>query len=358
MEMIKKEIASDGPLTVARYMELALGDAEHGYYATRDPLGRHGDFITAPEVSQMFGELIGLWAATVWEGLGRPAPIILAELGPGRGTLIADALRATDVMPDFNAAVHLHLIDTSPVLRRCQAATLAGHAPVWHESFDSLPDGPVIVIANEFFDALPIRQFAHRKGAWAERRVTSADGGLAFTETPLTDTEMPTGAPREAPLGAVWEASPAGRTTAAALGARIEGQGGAALIFDYGHGGGLGDSFQAVRAHKYADPLDQPGETDLTAHVDFGALAQAACAAGAVAFGPVAQGRLLLTLGLAERAAMLTTDAEPEIQARIQSEVRRLVAPTEMGAIFQALALAAPGAPVPPGFEDAQAMAC
>ena len=357
MEAIEREIAANGPLTVARYMELALGDPDHGYYATRDPLGSAGDFVTAPEVSQMFGELIGLWTAVMWDRLGRPTPLILAELGPGRGTLMADALRAGAVMPGFCVAVRLHLIETSPALRGCQADTLASHGPTWHESFDALPDGPAIVVANEFFDALPILQFVRRKDAWAERRVGWGDGGLAFTEAAVAQSEIPPGAPTKASPDAVWEASPAQRAIAAAMGARIADQGGAALIIDYGHGGGLGNSFQAVRGHRYADPLAAPGEADLTAHVDFGALAQAASATGAVAHGPIAQGRFLLALGLAERAAKLTAGADEETRARIESEVRRLTAPTQMGTLFQALALTAPDAPAPPGFENSLAAA-
>ncbi len=277
-----------------RFMARALA----AYYAARDPFGAAGDFITAPEISQAFGECLGLWAAITWELMGRPDPVVLAELGPGRGTLMADALRAVrEVAPAFHAAARVHLVESSPRLAAAQRARL-GEAARWHESVGTLPEGPAILLANEFFDALPIRQFVRRGGAWLERFV--ADG--RFIETPADPAPLPA----EAPDGAVFELSEAGRALAAALAGRVATQGGAALILDYGPAeSGFGDSLQAMRAHGAADPLAEAGSVDLTAHVDFAAVAAAARESGAAVHGPLPQGLFLQRLGLMTRAAML-----------------------------------------------------
>lgn len=347
--LIAEEIAASGPVTVARFMELALAHPGHGYYVTRDPLGARGDFITAPEVSQMFGELIGLWAAVVWEQMGRPDPFVLAELGPGRGTLMVDALRAGRAQAGFVEAARVHLVETSPVLRACQGEALGAHSPSWHAGIADLPSGPAIVIANEFFDALPVRQFQRRGGCWVERRVGLVDGALAFVpgDTPATDPTLPA----DAPDGAIAERMAVGVPIAAALARRLAKDGGAALVIDYGHDGGRGDTLQAVRRHGYAPVLEAPGAADLTAHVDFAQLRAAAEDAGAACFGPISQGRFLLMLGIAQRAERLCRGRDTETRRRIEAAVRRLIAPSEMGTLFKVTALAAPGLGAPPAFE-------
>jgi NADH dehydrogenase [ubiquinone] 1 alpha subcomplex assembly factor 7 len=354
--IIAQEIETSGPIPVARFMELALAHPEHGYYRTRDPLGRSGDFITAPEVSQMFGEMLGLWAVVMWEGLGRPDPFILAELGPGRGTLMADALRAAQVRPGFIGALRLHLVETSDVLAARQKETLAAYEPTIHTDMADLPPGPIIVIANEFFDALPIRQVVAQSGGWGERRISFDPGpppAFVFTDGPLTDPfDPPDGLERPAPLGAVFEFCPAALSIARALGARTGGPQSAVLIIDYGHGrSAFGETLQAVHGHRHADPLAEPGAADLTAHVDFAALARAAPEGGAAVHGPVGQGRFLSAIGIDARAERLAAGADPETARGIEAAKRRLTAPEEMGTLFKAMALTCPGAGIPPGFE-------
>ena len=340
--------ASPPPERLDRFMARAVA----AYYAARDPFGRQGDFTTAPEISQAFGECLGLWAAVVWESMGRPDPVLLAEAGPGRGTLMADALRAVaEVAAPFRAALRVHLIETSPLLREAQRATLGTAVAAWHEDLAALPPGPAIVLANEFLDALPIRQFVRRGGAWAERHVQAG----RLVELPPED---PPPLPADAPEGTVFEASPAAREAAAALGARLAAQGGVALLLDYGGEGGFGDTLQAVSRHGRADPLaSPPGSVDLTAHVDFAAVAMAARAAGAAAHGPLPQGLFLQRLGLMSRAAILARSAalagRRDQAGLILSGAERLVAPEGMGRLFKALCLCHPGLPVPPGFTPA-----
>jgi SAM-dependent MidA family methyltransferase len=351
-------IQTEGPMPLGRYMALALGHPTHGYYATRDPLGAAGDFVTAPEVSQMFGELIGLWAAEMWAGLGRPAPVKLVELGPGRGTLMADALRAARAMPAFAGALEVHLVETSPVLAAAQRARLAdARTPVrWHEALSAVPPGPAIVLANEFVDALPVFQLQARSGAWHERMVgVSADGLiLALAPAPVPGPALPEllrGA--DAPAdGAVHEWRPAGEALTAELAARFAAAPGAALIVDYGHAEtGFGDTFQAVRRHRAADPLAAPGEADLTAHVDFAALAGTARGAGAAVFGPMEMGAFLGGLGIRLRAERLAAGAGPAAKADIAAALARLTDPAEMGSLFKVMAIASPGTPPPPPFD-------
>jgi NADH dehydrogenase [ubiquinone] 1 alpha subcomplex assembly factor 7 len=341
-------IRRDGPLRLDQYMDLALHDATHGYYATRDPLGAGGDFITAPEISQVFGELIGLWCAVTWQMLGCPTPLRLVELGPGRGTLMGDLLRAAGAVPGFRDAVSIHLVETSPVLRARQRALL-GDKPVWHAGLDQVPDGPMLLVANEFFDALPIRQFEKSAGIWRERRVgLDPAGGFAF----VAGEEAPAGliAPAVAGAGdgAIAEICEAGRALAAAIGRRIAADGGAALIVDYGAERSRdGESLQAVKAHAYHPALDDPGAADLTAHVDFPALAGAA--PGVSAHGPVPQGMFLLRLGAAERIATLA-QASPDQAEQIRKAANRLIDPRQMGTLFKVLCLAPRSLPTPPGF--------
>ncbi len=348
-------IAETGPITVADYMAHCLGDPEYGYYLAREPFGPAGDFVTAPEISQMFGELIGASLAEAWNAAGRPATVRLVELGPGRGTLSADMLRTLRLVPDLVAAATLHLVETSPRLRAIQAETLIA-APVgthWHDRLDTVPAGFTLAVANEFFDALPVRQFVRTDTAWQERVVgLDADGRLAFGLGPgaLAACELPPRL-REAPAGSILEVSPASIAVMQTLADRIARDGGAALVIDYGHAvTGLGETLQAVARHAYADPLEAPGEADLTAHVDFAALARAARSAGAAAHGPIGQGAFLSALGLAQRAARLSRGADAATRAAIAAAADRLAAPGEMGTLFKVLAVTPQGAAPPPPF--------
>ncbi len=345
-------IRADGPITIAEFMTACLADPEHGYYMRREPFGRDGDFITAPEVSQMFGELIGAWAAATWMAMDRPERLVLAELGPGRGTLMADLLRAAATVSGFAEAAEIHLVETSPRLREVQKATLAaaGIYAAWHDAFLEIPAGPMILVANEFFDALPIRQLIHTADGWAERMVgLAADGHLAFGLRPLGMPEKPgTRARPQAPRGEITEACPAAGAIMTGIATRLVIQGGAALVIDYGYeAGNFGDTLQAVRRHRFDDPLAAPGEADLTAHVDFAALAAAALAAGATARPLLTQGDFLLRLGLLERAGALGHGKDAGAQAAIQAAVERLAGDKGMGTLFKVLALSAPALVLP-----------
>lgn len=306
----------------------------------------------------MFGEMIGVWLADCWINQGRPDPVNLVELGPGRGTLMADALRATARVPGFHAALRLHLVETSPALRARQAAALQSFSPTWHDRFDDVPNGPTLLVANEFFDALPIRQFIRTPAGWAERKVgLNAQGEMAFTFDPAPGGALLTPLhldPRIAP-GAIAETCPAGIAIAAEIGRRVAAHGGAALIVDYGYDGpAIGDTLQALRAHQPVPVLDGPGTADLTAHVDFTALAQAAVKAGATAHPGVGcsveQGALLASLGIATRAAALAARATPAQQADIRAALARLTEAGAMGRLFRAIAITGPGTPAPAGF--------
>ncbi len=359
-ELLARRIRAQGPLTVAEFMAEALGHPEYGYYATRDPLGRRGDFTTAPEISQIFGELIGLWCVDLWDRMGRPAPFILAELGPGRGTLMADALRAARIIPAFLDALRLHLVETSPVLRRTQHRALRRFAPSWHDSIGGLPAGPLLIIANEFIDALPIRQLVKTDSGWHEKLIglsAEADAlAFALSPGPAPSAVLVPEFLRAAPPGSVYEISPAGLAVADTIARRLADGGGAALIIDYGHAErGCGDTLQALRRHKRHDPLQNPGVADLTAHVDFAALAETAAAAGAAVWGPVTQGAFLQSLGIAARADRLLAAATPAQAADIGTACRRLIDAKEMGTLFKVLCIAAPTLPPPAGFHQAEA---
>ena len=343
-------LAREGEITVARYMAEALGHPEHGYYIRRDPLGEAGDFTTAPEISQMFGELLGLWCVETWERMGAPARVVLAELGPGRGTLMADALRAARGRLAFREALALHLVETSPALRADQARRLAGARAQWHEDIAQLPPGPTIVLANEFLDALPVRQFVRAPAGWRERVVVWNEDArhLEFSAGRSATTENIPSLPREAPDGAIVEFAPAASALVATLARRFAAEGGAALFVDYGYALSPGEarnwsgSLQAVRRHAFVDPLSDPGECDLTAHVDFAALGEAAQIAGCRAHGPVTQGAFLSALGIAARAETLAATAEPQARAVIAAALHRLTAVREMGALFKAFAVSDP----------------
>jgi SAM-dependent MidA family methyltransferase len=345
-------IREEGPLRVDRYMQLCLHDPDDGYYAVRPALGADGDFITAPLVSQMFGELLGLWAAQVWADAGAPSAVRVVEMGPGDGTLLADALRAAGrAAPAFAAALDLWLVETSPPLRERQRMALGPHAARWAEQLDEVPGGaPLILIANELLDCLPARQFLRdADGRWGERRVgLDGAGRLAFGLSPAPrDFAPPPGLEDVAP-GVVVEVSPAQAALGAEIGARITRDGGAALLIDYGRDRPEpGDTLQALRGHRKVDPLDAPGAADLTVHADFPAVLAAARQAGA-STALLAQGEFLRRLGVEARAAALAA-ARPDRAKTLARQVHRLTDPMEMGALFKAAAIFSGPAP-PPAF--------
>jgi NADH dehydrogenase [ubiquinone] 1 alpha subcomplex assembly factor 7 len=392
---LKRRIAARGPLPLPDFIEAALHDDERGYYRTGDPLGARGDFITAPEISQVFGELLGLWAAAVWDALGRPNPVAVVELGPGRGTLLRDALRAIgQSLPALLPAVRLHLVETSPILRRAQGRALEEvpleRPPAWHERLAEVPPAPTLLIANEFFDVLPVHQYVRTAQGWAERRVGldlgparprdrgrppastdtdgqeaaaggaggeaaaggAAEGGgrLAFVPVPVETPDLPP-AMGDAGCGEIVEVCPAAERLAEAIAARIARQDGAALIIDYGPSRSTpGDSLQAVSGHRPAGVLDTPGAADLSHHVDFAALARRATGAGARCWGPIPQGLLLGRLGAAERTQALA-EAAPDKAEAVAGAVRRLMHPARMGLLFKALAITRADVAALPGFE-------
>ncbi len=358
LPLLTRRIALSGPISIASFMAEALGHPEHGYYITRDPLGSAGDFTTAPEISQMFGEMVGVWLADCWLRLGSPDPVTLVELGPGRGTLMADALRATRRVPGFHAALRLALVETSPALRARQAAILGGYAPQWHDSLADVPAGPMLLVANEFFDALPIRQFVRSPRGWAERKVGLDGGGnLCFMlePAPVAAALHPVFADPRIPSGAVAELCPAGIAAAREIGQRLATAPGAALLIDYGYAGpAIGDTLQALQAHQMVPVLDDPGLADLTAHVDFTALAQAAQQLGAESHpGPghaLDQGDLLRALGIEARAAALCRHATAQQATDIAAALARLTEPGQMGRLFKTIALTSPGFGLPAGF--------
>jgi SAM-dependent MidA family methyltransferase len=350
---IAELIAAQGPISVAQFMALALHDPQEGYYATRDPLGR--DFTTSPEISQMFGELLGLWCAQAWADQGSPKKLRLVELGPGRGSLMADALRALKRIPAFLAGAEIVLIEASPVLREMQERRLSasGVTITWKSRFDeALADRPLFLLANEFFDALPIRQYVRKGGRWHERMVVAKKGELAFALAPIATppAAVPT-ARADAPEGGIFEIAPSALSLMEEIGRIIAAQGGAALVLDYGYGetAGHGETLQAIAGGGFADPLAEPGTADLSAHVDFAALTEAARRGGAAPFGPVAQGAFLSALGLCARAAQLAK-ANPAEASAIHAAAQRLIGESAMGRLFQALSVLPPEAAPPSGF--------
>ncbi|MCC7259535.1 MAG: SAM-dependent methyltransferase [Alphaproteobacteria bacterium] len=333
-----EEIARDGPISVARYMELALGHPQYGYYMKRDPLGAAGDFTTAPEISQVFGELIGVWCIHAWRQMGKPARMPLVELGPGRGTLMRDLLRAASSLPEFRDALEVHLVEMSPALKALQRDTLAEENIVWHETLDTLPEGRALFVANEFFDALPIHQYEKCGDGWYERKlVLDATGHLVFTRAAMPAAIREQDGAKE---GDILERSPLSTRIMGTIARRIATQGGAALVVDYGYGAGKwGDSLQAVKAHHYHPVLEAPGTADITAHVDFAALAQGAVNAGAKPWGPITQRQFLNAMGIGPRLLQLLKVAPPELREILSSGVERLIAIDQMGALFRVLAV-------------------
>ena len=323
-----------------RYMALCLGHPEHGYYMSRDPFGARGDFITAPEISQVFGELIGVWCAAAWAAMGAPDPFNLIELGPGRGTLMSDILRAAKVMPGFREAARVHLVETSPVLRRRQEEKLG--AATWHDSAFGPPDGPSLVIANEFFDALPIRQFERRDGRWLERAAGLEAGRLALGLIETGDLGA------EGADSNIIEFSPARAEVAFEIGRRLARHPGAALIIDYGHvQSAPGDTLQALRGHRFVPVTEAPGECDLTSHVDFEALGKALADGGAAVWPALTQRAFLLAMGLEQRTHILMSKAEGGPRQALERALTRLADPAQMGNLFKVLAATSPGLATP-----------
>jgi SAM-dependent MidA family methyltransferase len=352
-------ISSEGPISLELYMKLALTHPLHGYYRKKMPIGAKGDFITAPDVHQMFGELIGLWAAHVWHLAGEPPRILIVELGPGRGTLMADALRAARVLPTFFRTLDVHLVEINETLIALQRESLdhCGVPLTWHAQWESVPEGPTIVIANEFFDALPVRQYVKDHTGWRERLIgLTADGGLTFGLAGEPDDQIKL----HAEPGAVFEVGLAARDMMMKIAARLNQTMGALLVIDYGPAAfHLGSTLQALRQHRAVDPLREPGEADLTAHVDFAGLAQAAQKAGALTFGPIGQGLFLTRLGIFERAQKLGEKADADQKQAIEWALDRLARPgpqtgsqASMAELFKVMAVTSRGLARPPGFED------
>ena len=346
-----EEIRQEGPITIARFMQACLFDPLHGYYSTQPRIGGEGeggDFLTAPETSQMFGELLGLWCAHEWTQMGSPDPFYWIELGPGRGALMADAWRAARVAPGFQAAARLYLIDPSRPLRRLQAQSLAkvGAVGTWVDDLSEVPQGPTLLLANEVLDCLPIRQFVTTPQGWCERLVGEADGALGFG----LSHPLPIPKAEDAPDGYWREIAEGAEAFLSPIAARLTQSPGRALFLDYGYADPDGaDTLQALRRHEKLHPLEDPGESDLTAQVDFAAIEALADALGLLSHGPVTQGAFLQSLGIAERAAALA-QKNPDRQERLGRELNRLIAPDQMGALFKALCLSSPSLPPPAGF--------
>jgi NADH dehydrogenase [ubiquinone] 1 alpha subcomplex assembly factor 7 len=351
-------IRAGGPLRLDQYMAQALTHPTLGYYATREPFGEAGDFITAPEVSQMFGELIGVWCAHTWESMGSPPRVHLVEMGPGRATLMKDLLRASAKVPGFADALDIHLVEVSQRLQNIQRDALSGHNVTWHQSLTSIPDdAPLLLVANELLDALPIRQFQRTLAGWCERLVdvdgAAGENGFCFV---LAPSPSPAAAliPAEvfsATIGAVAEVCPGGLTLCGDITERLQQQGGAALLIDYGADTfGPRDTLQAIAQHKPHPALETPGQADLSAHVDFSMLARAASERGAALWGPTSQGDFLIRLGIAERAAALRRTATDAQHKDIDAALERLVGPKAMGSLFKVLCIGQPDLPQPAGF--------
>lgn len=349
-QQIDLQISTAGPMSVATYMGLCLTHPTKGYYKGADPLGATGDFVTAPEISQMFGELIGFWLVSLWQQMNEPKTFTLLELGPGRGTLMADILRVACRAPGFRDALQLRLFETNPALMAEQNARLEVYDPKWLQNFDNFDAGPVLIVANEFFDALPIRQFVRKADGWHERQIGLVDGKRAFglSPTPIPASAMPDALASAAP-DTLLEVNFAGAEVMTRLAKVISQQGGAILAIDYGYAHTqTGETLQGVRRHAYADVLEAPGETDLSAHVDFGALANVARGAGLAAQPLATQGQFLNRLGIAERSAALSR-ANPGAAADVRAAQDRLTGSDQMGELFKVFCAHSPGL-VPPGF--------
>jgi SAM-dependent MidA family methyltransferase len=347
---MKSLIRINGPLSVTDFFSLCLADPEHGYYKTREPFGRAGDFVTAPEVSQLFGEMLGVFMVHTWQRHGAPAKTALVEIGPGRGTMMSDMLRViARIAPPLYETMHVHLVETSPRLTAAQRETLDAHAHKisWHDSFDDVPDGFMLIAANELFDAIPIRQFVKTTNGFRERMVSlDAEGELVFTAGLASiDPSLLPPLPEKQPLGMIFEFSPAREAVMTAICERLRLRGGTALIIDYGHIiSNYGDTLQALRMHEFDPPLAHPGEADLTSHVDFEHLLRTAENIGIHVNGCLRQGDFLLGLGLAERAKALANNADADQQLEIAEAMTRLAGEGagRMGELFKVLAVSSP----------------
>ncbi len=341
-------IRADGPIPVSDYMSACLFDREFGYYNRADAIGQRGAFTTAPEISQMFGELIGVFLAQSWADQGRPSPFTVAELGPGRGTMMSDILRAASKLDGFRESAQLVLLESSPALRDAQRNALSGHDPIWIEHIGNLPDRPLFLAANEFFDALPIRQFRRTESGWNEIRVGLGPGGLEFQDVFCSDAAAPRSRGHDTMEGDIVEIRPAAASIARVI-SRIVGKfGGAALLVDYGGEKSLGNTLQAVKDHAYICALAEPGKADISAHIDFGEIRTAAD--GSACAGPLPQGVWLERMGITERARVLAREMEGGTLRQHTAGCRRLIHPDEMGSLFKVMALYPRGAPLPPGF--------
>ncbi|SCA57041.1 conserved hypothetical protein [Candidatus Terasakiella magnetica] len=356
--LLRRQIETNGPVSVSDFMTECLCHPKHGYYMNRDPFGTKGDFTTAPEISQCFGELLGLWAAISWQQMGSPAQMHLVELGPGRGSLMSDALRATQAVPGFHDALNIHLVEISPTLKEKQQASLKDCAlkVSWHENFSDIPEGPALFIANEFFDALPIRQFEKGEKGWAERFVDIEPEGEGLRFVLKSDEAALALMPKrlkDRNEAGLFEISPVSQAIAFGLGQRIKEQGGAVLAIDYGHQeADFGETLQALKDHKFAPVLETPGEADLTAHVDFETLAQSFVEGGAKTWGPMGQGEFLERLGIAQRFQALLQTANDDQRTSLIAAHKRLCSPEKMGSLFKVICATHPDHPTPAAFED------
>ncbi|MFK7793613.1 MAG: class I SAM-dependent methyltransferase [Devosiaceae bacterium] len=350
LNLIKADIEATGPMTVSRYMQLCLAHPQHGYYQKADPLGTEGDFTTAPEISQLFGEMIGVWLLQAWQALGKPAPFALVELGPGRGTLMADILRVLSIDPDCAKAAQVHLVETSPTLTAKQIEMLAktGQTPVHHSDMDNLPALPTLWVANEFFDALPTNQWVRTEKGWNVRKIGLDDAGELTFGVEKTPLPAPKSVPTNLPIGTIIEHSHAQDNAIITIAKHARQYGGAGLILDYGSlVPGSGDTLQAVKAHRKADPLGEPGEADLTTHIDFVHMASQLRQAGLQTIATAGQGQFLLALGLLERAGQLGAGRPQETQNDISLAVERLAGDEGMGRLFKVLGFASIDIPMP-----------
>lgn len=346
-DFIRSEIAESGVMTFERYMSLALAHPQWGYYRSKDPLGLDGDFTTAPEISQIFGELIGLFLADYWLRAGKPKPFSLVELGPGRGTLASDLLRATKGVPEFHPSFQLHLVETSPVLRAKQQEKLQSVHAIWHDDCENLPDQPTFIVANEFFDALPIRAFEMTAVGWCERGV-GLDHNNELTWALLEPAPLPN-LPK-AQVGQIFEWHELGQKIIYGLAKQINRFGGVLLVIDYGHlRPGFGETIQALKNHQYHPILADPGLADITAHVCFSQLAQAARDAGAQTYEVLPQGRFLSHLGCFARAEQLI-QSNPSKALEVRAAIQRLTAADAMGDLFKVMVVTRPDGPIPAGF--------
>lgn len=352
--LVRERIGRSGPFGVEPLMNLALHHPEHGYYVTRDPLGASGDFVTSPEISQIFGELIGAWIAVTWEQAGRPSPVALVEAGPGRGTLMSDACRAIGGGSDMLEHAEIHLVESSPLLRGVQRRTLSRLSPRWHDRIADLPEDPMILVGNEYLDCHPPLQLVRVSGGWAERRVAVEGDRLALVpgEVRPTFADLVPDELREAPPGTVFEVHRTLEADMTELGARLGRRPGAVLFVDYGHDRpAAGDTLQAVHGHRHVDPLTGLGECDITVHVDFSAVARGLRTGRTEVHGPVPQRRFLRELGIDVRADRLARAAgSREEEEAVRAAADRLIDPAGMGTLFKVVAATAAGMPVPPGF--------